>query len=271
MSPGEEKPSAGPGVYLERLTWPEAAALFGRDPLIVLPIGAAAKEHGPHLPLGTDRILADHLAAQIAERVPAIVAPTVTYGYYPSFVGFPGSTHLEASTFGAMIGEIIISLHRHGPRRFLVLNTGISTFPVLEVTARDLRLRYSVLVGVTRIEDLGGRALDGLLEQPAGSHADEYETSVLLAIAPEVVRTDRAVREIPDRPRPRGLFVPAPLPAPGAGRPEATGVYGDATLATREKGGRILAAIVPTLVAAAEYVRTAPIDWNATSSRPARP
>jgi len=271
MSPGEEKPSAGPGVYLERLTWPEAAALFGRDPLIVLPIGAAAKEHGPHLPLGTDRILADHLAARIAERVPAIVAPTVTYGYYPSFVGFPGSTHLEASTFGAMIGEIIISLHRHGPRRFLVLNTGISTFPVLEVTARDLRLRYSVLVGVTRIEDLGGRALDGLLEQPAGSHADEYETSVLLAIAPEVVRTDRAVREIPDRPRPRGLFVPAPLPAPGVGRPEATGVYGDATLATREKGGRILAAIVPALVAAAEYVRTAPIDWNATSSRPARP
>jgi creatinine amidohydrolase/Fe(II)-dependent formamide hydrolase-like protein len=55
------------------------------------------------------------------------------------------------------------------------------------------------------------------------------------------------------------------------GRPEATGVYGDATLATREKGGRILAAIVPALVAAAEYLRTAPIDWNATSSRPARP
>jgi creatinine amidohydrolase/Fe(II)-dependent formamide hydrolase-like protein len=68
------------------------------------------------------------------------------------------------------------------------------------------------------------------------------------------------VREIPDRPRPRGLFVPAPLPAPGAGRPGATGVYGDATLATREKGDRILAAVVPALIAAAEYLRTAPID-----------
>lgn len=256
----EERSPNRPGVYLERMTWPEATALFGQDPLIVLPVGAAAKEHGPHLPLGTDRILADHLAARIAERVPSIVAPTVNYGYYPSFVGFPGSTHLEAATFGAMVAQIIVSLHRHGPRRFLVLNTGISTFPVLEIVARDLRRRYPVLVGVTRIEDLGGGALEGLLTQPAGSHADEYETSVLLAIAPDAVRRDRAVREIPDRRRPRGVFVPAPLPAPGAGRSEATGVYGDATLATREKGDRILAAIVPALIDAAEYLRTASID-----------
>src|SRR5579859_3129321 len=260
MPRNEERSPDTPGVYLERLTWPDAAALFGRDPLIVLPIGAAAKEHGPHLPFGTDRILADHLATRVAERVPSIVAPTVTYGYYPSFVGFPGSTHLEASTFGAMISEIIVSLHRHGPRRFLVLNTAISTFPVLEVTARDLRLRHPILVGVTRIEQHGGRALEGLLAQPAGSPADEYETSVMLAIAPEAVRRDGLVREIPGRPRLQGLFVPPMLPAPSTGTPEATGVYGDATLATREKGDRILAAIVPALIAAAEHLRTAPID-----------
>jgi len=259
--PPPERPSADrPGAYLDRLTWPEAAALFDRDPLVVLPVGAAAKEHGPHLPLGTDRILADHLAARIAERVPSIIAPTLTYGYYPALADFPGSTHLEAATFGAMVGEIITSLHRHGPRRFLVLNTGISTFPVLEIAARDLKRRLPVLVGVTRIEDLGGRALDGLLEQPAGSHADEYETSLLLAIAPDVVRRDRLVREIADRPRLRGLFIPARLPAPDASRPGAVGVYGDPTLATREKGERILAAIVPALIAAADHLRTAAID-----------
>lgn len=255
------------GVYLERLAWPEAAELFRRDPLVVLPIGAAAKEHGPHLPLGTDRVLADYLAARVAERVPCVVAPAVTYGYYPSFAHFPGSTHLEAATFGAAVREIVLSLHRHGPRRFLILNTGISTFPVLEVVARDLRRGRCVLVGVTRIEDLGGRALDGLLRQPAGSHADEYETSLMLAIAPDAVRRDRTVREIPDRPKVRGLFVPAPLPGPAqptrtddeAPR-RGTGVFGDATLATREKGDRILAAVVPNLIAAAEYLRAAPVD-----------
>ena len=255
------------GAYLERLTWPEAAALFERDPLIVLPVGAAAKEHGPHLPLGTDRILAEAFAARVAERVSCVVAPTIAYGYYPSFAHFPGSTHLEAATFGAMMREIVLSLHRHGPRRFFILNTGISTFPVLEVVARDLTRGHGVLVGVTRIESLGGRALDGLLEQPAGSHADEYETSVILAIAPDAVRRDRAVREIADRPRLPGLFIPSVLPAPtghaspGAGStPGGTGVYGDATLATREKGERILAAVVPNLVAAAEHLRTSRLD-----------
>jgi creatinine amidohydrolase len=260
MPAREEGHTDGPGVYLERIAWPEAAARFGRDPLVVLPVGAAAKEHGPHLPLGTDRILAEHLAAQVAERVPAIIAPTVTYGYYPAFVDFPGSTHLEARTFGAMVGEIIVSLHRHGPRRFLILNTGLSTYPVLEIAARDLRRRHPVLVGVTRIDELGGRAVQALLEQPAGSHADEYETSLLLAIAPEAVRQDRAVREIPDRPRLRGLFVPMPLRAPESAQPGRAGVYGDATLASREKGERILAAVIPALVAAAEHLRTAAID-----------
>lgn len=254
------------GVYLERLTWPEAAAQFKRDPLIVIPIGAAAKEHGPHLPLGTDRLLAEYLAAQVAERVPCIVAPTVNYGYYPSFVNFPGTTHLEAGTFGALVREIVLSTHRHGPRRFLILNTGISTFPVLEIVARNIRHGHPVFVGVTRIEDLGGRALDGLLQQSAGSHADEYETSVMLAIAPDAVRRDRMVREIADRPRLPGLFISSVLPGPvGHASPGdgstlgGTGVYGDATLATREKGERILAAVVPNLVAAAHYLRTAAI------------
>jgi creatinine amidohydrolase len=248
------------GRYLERMTWEEAAAAFRADPLIVLPIGAAAKEHGPHLPLGTDRLLADYLAARIAERVPAVIAPVLTYGYYPAFTDFPGSAHLEAGTFGAAVREIVLSLHRHGPRRFLILNTAISTFAVLEVAARDLRRDRGLLVGVTRIEQLGGRGLEGLLAQPAGSHADEYETSVLLAIAPEAVRRDRAVREIPDRPRVPGLFVAPMLPAPSTGSPDATGVYGDATLATREKGDRILAAVVPNLIAAAEHMRTAPVE-----------
>jgi creatinine amidohydrolase len=259
MPEGRVSYDDGPGGYLDRLTWPEAAARFTHDPLIVLPVGAAAKEHGPHLPLGTDRLLADYLAARIADRVVSIVAPTVTYGYYPAFAEFPGSTHLEADVFGALIREIILSLHRHGPRRFLILNTGISTYPVLEIAARDLRRRRPVLVGVTRIEDLGGRAIEGLLEQPAGSHADEYETSLLLAIAPDVVRRSRAVREIPERPRVRGLFIPSALPPPAAA-PHGSGVYGDATLARAEKGGRILAAVLPALIAAAEHLRTARID-----------
>ncbi|HYM68874.1 MAG TPA: creatininase family protein [bacterium] len=248
------------GVFLERLTWLEAEPRLRADPLVVLPVGSAAKEHGPHLPLGTDRLIADYLAARLAERVPVVVLPTLTYGYYPSFTEFPGSTHLDAATFGALARAVILSLHRHGPRRFLVLNTGISTTPVLEIVARDLNHAHGLLVGVTRIEALGGRQLASLLSQPAGSHADEYETSLLLAIAPDAVRMDRAVREIPPRSALPGVFVPSTFRRTSGSRPSATGVYGDATLATPEKGDRIVAALVDALTTAAEALRTQPLE-----------
>ena len=107
------------GVYLESLSWVEAEPLLRSDPLIVIPMGAATKEHGPHLPLNTDRLLADHFARRLAERVAVVLLPTITYGYFPHFSPFPGSTHLEAHTFEATMREIILSMHRHGPRRFL--------------------------------------------------------------------------------------------------------------------------------------------------------
>jgi hypothetical protein len=85
MSPGLTS-----SVFLEKLTWKEAEPILRGDPLMVLPIGAAAKKHGPHLPLGTDRIPAEHLAQRLAERVTVVVMPTVTYGYYPHFAAVPG-------------------------------------------------------------------------------------------------------------------------------------------------------------------------------------
>lgn len=245
-------------VFLENLTWVEAEPILRSDPLVVIPVGAGTKEHGPHLPLGTDRIMTDYLVRRLAERVEIVVLPTVTYGYYPHFAAFPGSTHIEAATFGAMVKEIVLSVAGHGPRRFLILNTGVSTFPVLEIVARDLDRIHRLLVGVTRIGDLGGRRIVGLLSQPKGSHADEYETSLLMAIAPEVVRGDRLAAEIPERPDSPGVFVPSAYrrePGPGY---SATGVYGDATLASPEKGARIIEALVEDLVLAAERLRTTP-------------
>jgi len=266
-APWPGPPAGSRGAYLADLTWVEAEPILRADPLVVVPVGAAAKEHGPHLPLGTDRIMVDYLTRQVVERVPALVVPTVTYGYFPHFSPFPGSTHLEADTFEAMMKELILSMHRHGPRRFFVLNTGVSTFPVLEIVARDLDRVHRILVGVTRIGDLGAHRTSGLLTQPKGSHADEHETSLLLAIAPDVVRRGKATCEIPDRPEARGLFVPPMYHREAGPGYSATGVYGDATLATPEKGAAIASAIVDDLVAAAERLRTAPV----APSRPGIP
>jgi creatinine amidohydrolase len=247
----EIPPRRRAGAVLEHLTWPEAEPLLRADPVVVLPIGSGAKEHGPHLPLGTDRLVADYLGARLVERVPVLVLPTLPYGYYPAFTEFPGSTHVEAATFGAFVRDIILSMHGHGPRRFLVLNTGISTAPALEIVARDLQRTHGLLVGVTRIEALGGPEIASMLAQPAGTHADERETSLLLAIAADAVRMDRAVRDVPAHPPCPGLFVPGMFRRTPGPFCSATGVSGDATLATRDKGERIAAALIDALVAAA--------------------
>jgi len=190
--------------------------------------------------------------------VPRIVLPTLTYGYFPDFSPFPGSLHLEAHTFERTVREIIVYMHRHGPRRYLVLNTGVSTFPVLEIVARDLDRVHRLLVDVTRIGDLGAEAARQVLQQSKGSHADEHETSFLMAVAPVFVRSDRLVAEAPDRPDAPGMFVPPAYhrePGPCASK---TGVFRDATLASAEKGRVIAAAMVEDLVTAAERLLTAP-------------
>jgi len=148
-----------------------------------------------------------------------------------------------------------------------VLNTGVSTYPILEIVARDMDRVHRILVGVTRIGDLGGERASGLLEQPKGSHADEHETSLLLAIAPDAVRRDRAAREIPDRPDARGMFVPPMYHRDAGPGYSATGIYGDATLASAEKGRAIADAMVADLAAAAERLRVAP----AARARPGIP
>src|SRR5689334_22190283 len=97
--------NANTGVWLEDLTWPEARARFAAGDLAVIPIGAAAKAHGPHLPLKTDAVTARALAQRLIERLPAIAAPVVGFGYYPAFTAFAGSQHLSAATFKALVGE----------------------------------------------------------------------------------------------------------------------------------------------------------------------
>src|ERR1700759_3279737 len=79
------------GVWLEDLTWPEAKARFDADAVVVVPIGAAAKAHGPHLPLKTDALTARALGQGLIERLPVVAAPVLGLGFYPAFTGFAGS------------------------------------------------------------------------------------------------------------------------------------------------------------------------------------
>jgi creatinine amidohydrolase len=240
------------GRWMEDLCWPEAGRLIEAGWPVIVPIGARSKEHGHHLPLSTDYRVARALCDGIAVRLPVLVAPVVDFGYYPAFVGYPGSQHLRAETFIALLTDILERLLAQGARRLAIVNTGVSTEGPVQIAVRDLQARHGVQVPVADIRNLGHGSRH-LLEQKLGGHADESETSVMLAIAPELVDLSRAVPDYGHMlQQPRSVFV---APAAFTGDPQAgtnysaQGARGDPTLATVEKGRAILAAMVDDLVA----------------------
>ena len=235
--------SSESSVRLEHLTWVEAEKAFNRCEVVVIPLGARTKEHGLHLPLNNDWVMAEYLAERVAAEVPVIIMPTLQYGYYPSFTEYPGSVTLELETFRDVVVEICLSLSNYGVKKFYVLNTGISTIRGLEPAREELEkhgvaLRYTNLLKVDE-------ELPPILGQEGGTHADESETSMMLYIKPEIVDMTKAVKDYHPLGG-RGLTRdPENLEA---GAFSATGTYGDPTLATREKGMMIVEATVKEIV-----------------------
>lgn len=240
------------GVLLEELTWVEAEARLTAETVVVIPLGAAAKEHGPHLRLNNDWLMAEYLKRRVLASADVVIAPTVNYHFYPAFVEYPGSTTLRMETARDLIVDICRSLAAFGPRRFYVLNTGVSTLRALRPAA-ELLAAEGILLRFTDILKVGGPAEEEVREQEGGTHADEIETSMMLYIAPETVAMSKAVKE----------YNPGPGPLTRRrNRPgvfSASGVYGDATLATREKGERVVEAMVVGIFAEIEALRRAPV------------
>ncbi|MGH6894038.1 MAG: creatininase family protein [Dongiaceae bacterium] len=237
------------GRFIEDLTWPEVAAAISADTPVIIPIGAAAKEHGHHLPMKTDWLLARAFAEGVAAKLPVLIAPIVPFGYYPVFRTYPGSQHLSAETFVRLLTELIENLLDQGARRIAIINTGVSTEGPVGLATRGILERRGVRIGVADIRRLGRKA-DHLLKQEFGSHADERETSILLAIAPALVRMDLARPDYGKGPEP-GIFVtPTTMQSKDASAVDysETGAFGDPTLASIEKGRAFLDAMIADLV-----------------------
>jgi creatinine amidohydrolase len=232
------------GVRIGSLPWTEAEALLTRERVVVLPLGAGSKEHGPHLPLENDRVMADYLAGRLLAVRPVALLPTLTYAFYPAFLEYPGSVSLASDTQRDLVAQVCRSLARQGPRRFYVLNTGISTVAPLEQTAALLK-NEGILMRFTDLRVAGKAVEDRVKQELAGTHADEVETSMMLYIDPSLVRMDKAVKD-------GGEGRKGPLtrdPKNALGQYSASGVFGDATLATRAKGQAIVEAVLADILA----------------------
>ena len=232
------------------LAWDAVKPRLEAGAAAILPIGAGAKQHGLHMPMATDQVFAEHFSRMLAERIDALIWPTLSYGVYPAFAAYAGSVSLSGGIFQPVVTEIVDALIGFGATRALILNTGLSTIEPVEAaisaSRRPDRVRHLKVFAGSRFEETA-RALK---QQPYGSHADEMETSLMLAMAPELVDMTRAA---PSPFSPTGPHLGALSPDDSSSPNYApSGSFGDPTLASAEKGKRLLDAILADLMEMAD-------------------
>ena len=232
------------GVYLGELSWPQALERLPTTPIVVVPFGAGAKEHGPHLPMNVDQLVLDYLLARAVESRNVVVAPPILHGWLPAFRDFPGTEITDAAVFTRYVQEVALSLVESGAQRLVFLNTGIakaSGLPI-SIAAREIRVTTGVPTLVVSWDDLETDQTAAIAEQREGGHADEIETSIALHLVPHLVDMASAVSDYGDRRKQDyGGYQPGVFSRDVRDPNYSdTGLYGDATLATAEKGERAL-------------------------------
>jgi creatinine amidohydrolase len=227
-------------VELDKLTWPEVQAeLRGGRETIVVAFGAT-EQHGPHMPLATDALLGDHFARRLADRLDAFVAPTVRVGCSGHHLAFPGTLSISDETFHAIVGDLVSSLVGAGFGRLVLVPTHGGNFAPLAAAVEKLPAEHrDHVVAITdlgvflRIAQVGEEEFHVPIPE-GGLHAGEWETSMMLAIHPDLVHMDRAEPGFVGDPR----ETVASLFESGVDSISDNGAIGDPTRASAEHGRR---------------------------------
>jgi creatinine amidohydrolase len=234
------------------LRWPEVRDATARQPVALLPFGAV-EEHGPHLPLGTDIIAADGLADRICAAAGLLRLPTMPYGQVWSLAHFPGSLTVRDELLVGLITDVADGLARAGVRGLVLLSAHLGNAAALRAASRALADSGglpALALAYPGLDQVAASVSESPRSHPSIMHADELETSVMLALDPDSVDMDRAVSEYPKYPPDFGS-----APARWDTLSDS-GVFGDATAATPEKGERIVDHVVATACAIIDAWRT---------------
>ncbi len=240
-------------MFAQRMTWMEYRDRLP-DSVVILPVGSL-EQHGPALPMCVDVVIPTELSRMIAERVPAIVLPTIQYGYksQPTSGGgplFPGTTSLDGSTLTSLVLDILRDVVRQGGRRFLIMNghyenTAFITEAVellLREAPKDVRVViaawWDLLSEKTVEEVFAGAGFPGWDTE----HAGVTETSMMLYFAPELVREKALIDDQAERIPKYAVFPPPPDIIP------KSGVLYKATYGSREKGERMAREVTAKVV-----------------------
>jgi creatinine amidohydrolase len=233
-------------VEWARMTAPELRAIAAREgALAILPAGSL-EQHGPHLPVITDTASASAAsvaaARLVASDVPVAVLPGLWLGLSEHHLPFGGTISVDYAAYRAILESIVRSLRAIGFARLLIVNGHGGNIDPLAVASRELAVAYDFPIVATTPWFLARDKIAAIFESDtAPKHACEGETSVMMAIAGDIVKTDKLDEAMQQ--------APAPVHPPAgfsrfysfSERAPVTGTWGDPRSATAEKGARFLA------------------------------
>lgn len=201
----------------------------------IIPVGSV-EQHGPHLPIMTDWAIASELGRRIAKEMNAFLLPALPISTCREHMGKKGSVWMEPTTFYQMMCDIIMSLKTQGFKKVGILSAHGGIF-ITTPLVRDLNARFNpeLQVAIVSVDTLNTALAKENILETSELHAGEGETSHMLAIAPETVHMDKAVDFVPDVPR-------AYLSYGSIFRASPSGVWGEPSKATAEKGEKLLEA-----------------------------
>ncbi|MHA1664609.1 MAG: creatininase family protein [Candidatus Njordarchaeales archaeon] len=221
-------------IRFDELTWEEVQKEI-KHRIVIIPIGAV-EAHGPHLPLNTDTVIVQKIAEEVAKRTRSLLLPVLNYGQLWSLKNFPGSIRIKEENIVAFLVDICESLHAHGAKLIVLISWHLGNANVIKKVARIMHDKHGVKVlyflapGIKEMRKM----CESKQWHPTYFHAEEIETSLMLAIRPDLVNMNKAISSYPSPPQTFG-YLPHTWD-----EFTSLGVLGDPTKATAEKGKKML-------------------------------
>lgn len=244
-------------IYFSDQSWPKLKDAAEKNTLIILPVGQT-EEHGMHLPVKTDAFIAEEVARKAAEKIkshfPVLVMPTIWSGYSMKAVSkWPGTIRLKPETFINMVFDICGSLIEMEFKKIMLISAHGNHTGMLRTVVRKIADKYGIYIALTHPVLMAKEKFKEISKAGKGGscHAGEYETSLMLYLAEELVDKSKATSE--DRLTYSSKFWPDKVFWSTWGiQNSKTGIYGDPTVATKDTGRKIMEATVENYL---EFIR----------------
>lgn len=261
--------------YLHQNKWKDVEEYLSEKTTIILPVGSV-EQHGKHLPLGTDSILAQDIAMDLAVETNTLVASPLWYGWAPHHMAYPGTVTLRPETLTQLVEDVLNSLIYHGFKKIIIVNGHReANLPPLKIALTRVRNQTGAFIGIADpfyINAIAGKELSDV--KPGGiGHAEELETSVMYSRHPELCSPENAVSNIPTNQNKflqhdPNIFADKILTASDVHHyKKATnnvGVMGDASTASPEKGEEYQKKMISNLIEFIQYIETLDVKIRET-------